>query len=152
MVLNTFKYRRTCVCLWFSTNPLWICNLLLWIHQSLSPPWFINPCWISRTLNMNFRLAIKFPTPVWVIKWPVPRKIKLSNSLPPGQENAQGMPRKGEMLLLWFDWYIIDQRKIVSPHTESIQYLMVLQKLISLKIIVAIAFSSQIIMFPCSIA
>ena len=40
---------------------------------------------------------------------PVPGKIKLSKSPPPGQEktsNARGMPGGGGMLKLRFDWYI----------------------------------------------
>ena len=94
---------KACVGLWFSTNPQWIHNLFLWIHQNLSPsslPWFINSHGISATRNMTSRLAIKFPTPnEW---W--------SNALPPGQEtasNARSMPGGGDVMLkLRFDWYI----------------------------------------------
>ena len=44
--------------------------LLLWMHQGLSPPWFIMSRGISATLNMKSRLTIKFP------KCPTPGKTK----------------------------------------------------------------------------
>ena len=47
--------------------------LPLWMHQGLSPPWFITSRGIIATLNMKSRLAIKFPTP---IKCPAPGKTK----------------------------------------------------------------------------
>ena len=47
--------------------------LPLWMHQGLSPPWFITSRGIIATLNMKSRLAIKFPTP---IKCPTPGKTK----------------------------------------------------------------------------
>ena len=79
---------KACVGLWFSTNLPRISIFFFWIHQSLSPPWFINSRGISATCNMTSRLVIKFPNPY---EW-------WSNALPPGQEkasNARGSPEGG---------------------------------------------------------
>ena len=55
-----------------------ISYLLLWMHQGLSPPWFITSRGISATLNMKSRLTIKFP------KCPTPGKTKFIK-FPPSQ-------------------------------------------------------------------
>ena len=107
MVLD-YLQSKVCASLCFSASPPRIGYLSLWMHQGLSPPWFIAPRGITATHNMTSRLAIKFPTPYEYWSYaPPPRRLSSSNSLPPGQEktsNARGMP--GGMFKLRFDWYI----------------------------------------------
>ena len=67
---------KACASLCFSASPPRIGYLSLWMHQGLSPPWFITPRGISATRNMKSRLAIKFPTPWVVIECPAPGKTK----------------------------------------------------------------------------
>ena len=88
---HIFTWSTAYVDLGFSTNLPRICNLFLWIRQSLSPlspPRYIDPHGISVTCNMKSRLVINFPTPY---EW-------WSNALPPRQEeasNARSMPEGG---------------------------------------------------------
>ena len=54
---------KACASLCSSASPPQIGYLSLWMHQGLSPPWYITPRGIRATLNIKSRLAIKFPTP-----------------------------------------------------------------------------------------
>ena len=62
MVLEYLQVQsKACASLCFSASLPWIGYLSLWMHQGLSPPWFITSHGISPTHNMKSRLVIKFP-------------------------------------------------------------------------------------------
>ena len=63
MVLE-YKQSKACASFCFSASLPQIGYLLLWMHQGLSPRWFITSRGIRATHNMKSRLAIKFPTPM----------------------------------------------------------------------------------------
>ena len=100
----------------FNQLPL-ICNLFLWIHQSVSlpsPPWFNNPRRISETHGMKSALAIKLPTPhEWWSKYFPPSKVSNTWRINGGRG----------VLKLLFDWYITREvaGKECNTHRKSFQ-------------------------------
>ena len=92
----------------FSASPPRIGYLSLWMHQGLSPPWFITPRGISAT-KREIEASDQIPHPIWVvIKCPAPEVHQISSL--PGSKRRQ-MPGVcpgggGGTFKLWFDWYI----------------------------------------------
>ena len=84
---------KACASLCFSASLRRIGYLSLWMHQGLSPPWFITRRGISATRNMKSRLTIKFHHPLWVvIKCPAPGKTKFIKFPPSRGRKRRQMP------------------------------------------------------------